>query len=836
MSPRFSVMTEIMFVLLLGALFAPQTVTAKGPVKFEPIRESLVAGRWDDVLKKVDREQSNGTIEDQQFLNFTQMIAFIEKRDWNQAIKSAANLKSKGPLWDDYADYLTAEARFGLGQLKQSRQAIDRIVREKSNYKVASDAQLLLGKVALAEGRFEEAKRVLTKIEKSVRATPVQPHVIWQIARAEKGLKNHSSFCGRLLRLYRDFPDFEMTASWGPFLDENKFEGEQSLCSFGWVDALVRTKNLLMNGQVDRTRKEIQLISDRSQGQKTFEIDRLMAQYLIHEGEVTHALQLLSPYFQQKKNDVSYLSLMASAANRAGDSSTAIGTYLIMAKLAPRSSSGRNALFQAAFLSYQFQDYDGAIRRFKEFLQAHPGSSLALDAEWNISWISYLKGQFDVAYEGLAKLRTKINNRKARNRSQQSIDRIEYWMAMSQFRLKDYAQAKSLFGELYHRGNEGSYYTIASAQRLKQLEQLAPSKELQIVKSIGRWVASTGARMPARFLIHPVLAPPDDTRQWAHSVPASDEGADSKAVVRDDIESAVEAVTEETDQALMESAPLSTEDDLTQNLSSSPNPLIVQKFERARRLISVGLFEWAKWELYEIERKTANKDYLRGLMAEYEKIGNFHRSSQIAANNFAKARLDGGIDNQKSLWEKAYPKAYGELVTEFSRKFDIPQELVWSIMRAESSYRKEATSPVGALGLMQVMPKTGQKIAEGMGEKSFEPRKLLEPNTAIKVGAKYLSRLWRRMEGNRALVAGAYNAGPHRIFSWLTRFGTLELDEFIEHVPYLETRNYIKRVVSNYQVYARVYANQEDVFPELSQPIAVKVKDGNLTKETWEDI
>lgn len=826
----------ISWLLVLTFLFpvGNRIQAAKGTGNYPALREAFTQEKWDDVLRRIDRDMGSVPPEEQHFLTLLQALAYSQKRDWNQVIKSANAVKAKSNLWDEYADLLIADARFGLGQFKQSRQSIEQIGKEKPNLKINTDSQLLLGKVALSEGRFDEAKRVLTKTEKSVRGQTTHPTVIWQIARAEKGLKNHTAYCSRLLRLYRDFPDFEMTATWGPFLDENKFEGQASLCSFSWVDSLVRTKNLLLVGQVDRAQREIQLIADRSQGQKSFEIDRLRAQFLIHEGEVSKALELLSPYFQQKKTDLSYLAIVASAANRAGDSATAIGTYLMMYKLAPHSVPGWQSLFQAAFLSYQFQDYDGATRRFREFLQRHPGSRLALDAEWHLSWISYLKGQFDLAYEGFGKLRDKIQGRGQHKARSQIVDRIEYWMGMCQFRQKNYGLARSLFAEISHRGQEGSYYTIVANQRLKQVEQLSPSAQPVQAQTLGHWV-SGGVRGPASIFARPYLAPPDDFHSWAQNVPVS-EDAEEKVVIRDDIETAVDNVSDETESALIDNTMLSGEDEYAQNLSSSPNPLIVQRFERARRFISVGLFEWAKWELYEIERKTSNKDYLRALMAEYERIGNFHRSAQIAGNQFAKARVEGGIANQKSLWEKAYPKAYLDHVSEFSQKFGIPPEMIWSIMRAETNFRKDAMSPVGALGLMQVMPKTGQKLADLMGEKAFEARKLLEPPMAIKMGSKYLQRLWRKFDGNRALVAGGYNAGPHRILLWLNRFGNLDLDEFIEHIPYVETRNYIKRVVSNYQLYARIYDNQDDIFPELSQPIMMKVKDPVPDKETWEDI
>lgn len=827
---------SLILVIFLALSAAPRTVFAKGTVNYDEIKSSVAGGRWDDVLRRVGRDLGKGAAEEQTFLHLLQAMGHLERRDWNQVIKTASAAKAKGSHWDDYADYFIAEARFNLSQYKQSRLSIDRITRDKTNLKLNNEARLLLAKVALAEGRFQEAKRVLLKLERSVRGTPDHADLLWELARAEKGLKNHSPFCRRLLRLYRDFPEFERTAAWGPFLDENQFEGKPSLCSSSWVDTLVRSRNLLLSGQVDRANREINQVEERAKGKKSYEIDRLKAQFLIHEGEVTRALEILAPYYQAKKSDISYLSVMASAATRAGDSATAIGTYLMIARLAPRSSSGRSALYQAAFLSYQFQDYDGATRRYREFLQKHPGSALAIDAEWHLSWIFYLKGQFDVAYGKFSRLRTKLKKGSRRLRSRgQTIDRIEYWMAMSQYRLRNFALAKNLFAEIVNHGTDGSYYTIVARQRLRQVEQFSPTEQPVAPKAIGRWVPSVGQRVPAGVFSRPMIAPPDSQRVWAQSLPLTEESED-KIVITDDIEAAVDAVTEDTESALIDRSKFDEVEELQENLSSSPDPRIVKRFEKARRLIDVGLYEWAKWELYEIEKKTRNKDYLRALMAEYEKIGQFHRSVQIAFNHFARARLEGGIENQRALWEKAYPKAFQEYVDEFSGKFDVPQEMIWSIMRAESTFRRDAVSPVGAMGLMQVMPKTGQKIAELMGERKFDPKDLLEPPTAIKMGTRYLQRLWRKFNGNRALVAGGYNAGPHRILMWLSRFGTLDLDEFIEHIPFLETRNYIKKVVSNYQIYSMVYARQDDVFPEMAEPLRITVKEPIPAKETWEDI
>lgn len=190
------------------------------------------------------------------------------------------------------------------------------------------------------------------------------------------------------------------------------------------------------------------------------------------------------------------------------------------------------------------------------------------------------------------------------------------------------------------------------------------------------------------------------------------------------------------------------------------------------------------------------------------------------------------------MWEKTYPLAFQEFILKFSKNFNVPKEVIWSVMRTESHYKVRATSPVGALGLMQVMPYTGQKISQVLGNKNFSPEDLLEPDKNIQIATRYLKRLSDMFENKLPLVAAAYNAGPHRVGSWLQSFGTLEMDEFIDHIPYKQTRNYAKEIVRNYYVYKNIYnpeALKKENFKWLAEPINVKYL-GSISKESWDGI
>lgn len=842
-------------LIKLTAILLPILLSGSGALgkkdKAPPLKDLFTQAKWDEVLKRTEKENPQLKPEEQGFQLFARSMALYNKKSWLQLSKVAAQVKTKTSIWDDYADFLMGEAFFKLNRYRDARESIEKIKKDRANHKLYSDAQILLSKVILAEGRFNEAKQVLVKFEKSMKHQPEYPQILWEVARAEKGAKNHAGFCQRLLRLYKDYPDSEVVKNWGPFFDENKFDSRETMCSFGWTDLQSRIKSLLTAGLVEKARKEVDAVVQRAQGQKTYEIDRIRAHFLIHDGDVNEALEMMAPYFQDRQRDGSYLALMASAAARAGDSSTAIGTYQKIYNLSGNSKTGRQALFQAAFLSYQFQDYDGATRRFRDFLSKHRGSGLAIDAEWHLSWISYLKKDYPKALQGFAELRNKLAKSRKKNRNQ-TVERLDYWTAMAHLKLKNFNAARPLFEEIAKAGSVGNFYSMAAHQRLKQLnepsmkEAEAPLKLSQSTKSSGlnptRWLANAGAG-PAAANWKSMLTAFDNKKKWVQPKLEEAEAESEETIAAGAIEGVPrvdEGEAEETQETVAEDGtpaePEMIDFDKTAPLSSSQDPRIVQRLERARQLIALDLQDFAKWELYEIERKTSNKEYLKALMVEYEKVGHYNRSARIATDAFAQARKSGGIEGQKALWEKAYPRAHAQFVNEYANKFGIPVEMVWAIMKAESSYRKDAISPVGALGLMQVMPKTGTKISGLMGEKNFDPRDLLEPPTAVRIGSKYLSRMYKVFDGNRALVAASYNAGPHRVMSWLSRFGSLDLDEFIEHIPFVETRNYVKKVMANYQVYAHLYSNQKDAFPEVARPLGIKVKEPVPTKETWEDI
>jgi len=134
----------------------------------------------------------------------------------------------------------------------------------------------------------------------------------------------------------------------------------------------------------------------------------------------------------------------------------------------------------------------------------------------------------------------------------------------------------------------------------------------------------------------------------------------------------------------------------------------------------------------------------------------------------------------------------------------VPPELVWAIMREESGYRPKVISPVGARGLLQIMVPTGERLARDRGLEAFRADDLFLPETNILLGSQYLTELSRRFRGEASASIASYNAGPDAVTEWTRREGASD-DEWVEAIPYTQTRSYVKRVLRSLQAYRVLY-------------------------------
>ena len=152
----------------------------------------------------------------------------------------------------------------------------------------------------------------------------------------------------------------------------------------------------------------------------------------------------------------------------------------------------------------------------------------------------------------------------------------------------------------------------------------------------------------------------------------------------------------------------------------------------------------------------------------------------------------------------SHPTPYYDSVTRHSRNVGIDPAWAYGIMRQESRFQPNARSGVGAGGLMQIMPGTANQIARGMGERAGN---MSDPDTNIRYGTWFLNDLARRSSGQIAVASAGYNAGPGAAVKWLPKHGTIGADQYVEAIPYVETRDYVKHVMENATIYGTIMGN-----------------------------
>lgn len=197
-------------------------------------------------------------------------------------------------------------------------------------------------------------------------------------------------------------------------------------------------------------------------------------------------------------------------------------------------------------------------------------------------------------------------------------------------------------------------------------------------------------------------------------------------------------------------------------------------------------------------------------VAEWRQVFLFARDDyHVARFSWGSTKLASNADQRRDALRMTYPTAHIDALYRHGQTTDVDPLLALGLMRQESVYRQWALSPTGAIGLMQVMPRTGAKVAALMGDPTYSPEVLEDPSTNVRYGVWYLSRLMERFGGAWPLAVASYNGGPHNVSAWLRPWGdTIRMDDFVEQIPYAETRDYVKKVTGWYSAYVALYADE----------------------------
>ncbi len=220
---------------------------------------------------------------------------------------------------------------------------------------------------------------------------------------------------------------------------------------------------------------------------------------------------------------------------------------------------------------------------------------------------------------------------------------------------------------------------------------------------------------------------------------------------------------------------------------------------KARLLANAGLNEYIPAEIQAAEDSDGWSALAEaGIYASYGENYRAMRVMKRAIPFYTSAPINS---IPTAYWKILFPQAYWTQIKAEAAKNGLDPYMVASLIRQESEFNPGAISKANAYGLMQMLPSVGKQMAKSEGIRHFDTSQLLDPSTNIRLGTRYLRQTLDKFGGHEEYAFAAYNAGDDRVSDWRAAGNYHGFDEFVESIPFTETREYVQAIVRNEQIY-----------------------------------
>jgi soluble lytic murein transglycosylase len=239
--------------------------------------------------------------------------------------------------------------------------------------------------------------------------------------------------------------------------------------------------------------------------------------------------------------------------------------------------------------------------------------------------------------------------------------------------------------------------------------------------------------------------------------------------------------------------------------AAPPPPPALANEQTIRLLLAIGLYDDAINELRHAQRVSGSSPVIDATIAwAYHQKGELRRGISLMRRAYPQFLSAGGQQLPVEILQVIFPLTYWPSIQRESKARGLDPYLIAALIAQESTFDAKVRSAANAWGLMQVLPSTGRRIARQIGIRNFRTSSLTDPETNLKIGAYYFSRLVKQFGGTYYALA-SYNAGENRIVRWKAERPGIDEDEFIDDIPFPETQNYVKRVLGTAEDYRKLY-------------------------------
>jgi soluble lytic murein transglycosylase len=466
-------------------------------------------------------------------------------------------------------------------------------------------------------------------------------------------------------------------------------------------------------------------------------------------GQLTAAEGMLLEAARALPNDEALRSRARLRAADAARMQNRFAKALEHYRAASQSSLAADAeagLFGVSDTASRLTRYDEARQALQELLVRNPLTRSRPRALWSLGWIEYRAGNM----AGARQFFRSLVEEGVRGSVGSGEPRALYWTGRTSERLGERSEAQRAYARVVHE-YPVSYYASLAERRLVGMERASDPWPQLLSRPAGTSVACPG--------------------------PAPGRGA----------------------------------------LPGASDPVLL----RVKELLRLGLTEEARVALDAFNTRVVPRtddDQLgdeslpraadvEEAVALNQMLGRYKETFQLRQLQVEGFLPAESMDVLTDHLHRSHPRKYAWLIESYAQKQGLSPLLVYALTRTESRFRNDVVSPADAHGLMQLLPETAALVAADLGMAVPGRTGLHNPETNVRLGTAYLRRLMRRFEGEPTYALAAYNAGQAAVERWQRERGTGQVDEFVEEIPFDETRLYVKKVLASHRIYERLHGD-----------------------------
>ncbi len=644
-----------------------------------------------------------------------------------------------------------AYALFSAGDFSQAEDLFLRTLG--LDYLLIDYSLYYLGQISLTRGSSETARGFFTLLKNRFPQSIWAPQAYLQLAKISLAEKDYSRALGEL-RALQARKNKRAVANEILYLQAQAYDLQGEFQeAYSLYQELRRTSPL--SSWATKARQEV----DRLRGERPEELGLVTADSLLDEGDLLvreRQYQQAEKVYRKLLNLAAKNRLRAFTLLRLADvyrgarkREEAISILNEIVKKYPKSPEAPDALYRLAQTYWNLDDNITALEQLTELKERYPNSSLLDSADFISAHIYESLGKPAEALAIYRDFSEKFPQSRLREEAAWRLAWIYYLQG-------DYENAQSAFMRLAANQAGNRYQTAALYWQ-------------------GRTAAKLGLAEQAKGVFLQILNGPDDSyykgpaRRALEKMGWTGEGKKSAG------------------PALAETAPVLSQDS-SFHLS------------RSQELEQLNLNNLAVAELDAINDQSADRALGLLLVRAYARNGAYGKSVWIA--NQLPQNASGELERYR------YPLAYWEKIQKLAAERGLDPYLVLGLIRQESLFDIRALSPASAIGLMQLLPSTAARTAQQIGLPSPDREKLFDPDLNLTLGTSHFKDLLERYSNNLVKAIAAYNAGENAVNRWEKQFPTADEEEFIESIPYAETRLYVKLVLRNCLNYRKIYDSQ----------------------------